>query len=130
MAQPQSAEDPHADVLPSTGADASGVSGVIDLAASGSAPRGVLFIIAREVGQTEGAPLAVKRIVAESFPVRFSLGAADSMMGGELPEKLRIEVRLDLDGDPMTRDDADPKAVVEDVTLGRGDLRIVLGKSG
>jgi len=123
-------EKARADVLPPTRTDASGISGTVELAASGPAPSGVLFIIAREVGETEGAPLAVKRIVAQSFPVRFSLGTADSMMGGELPEKLRIEVRLDLDGDPMTRDDADPKAVVEEVTLGRGDLRIVLGKSG
>ena len=117
-----------ADVLPPTRTDASSISGTVELA--GPAPRGVLFIIAREAGQSEGAPLAVRRIVAQSFPVRFSIGAADSMMGEELPEKLRIEVRLDLDGDPMTRDDADPKAVVEDVTLGRGDLRIVLSKSG
>ena len=127
---PSLAENAHADLLPPTGTDASTISGTVELAASGPANSGVLFIIAREAGQTGGAPLAVKRMVVHTFPVRFSIGAADSMMGQDLPDRIRIDARLDLDGDPMTRDDADPKAVVEDVTLGRGDLRIVLRNSG
>jgi hypothetical protein len=85
--------------------------------------------MARPAGQAEGPPVAVKRMVVNAFPVRFSLGPADAMMGQELPEALRIDARLDLDGDPMTRDAADPKDVIDDVTLGRADLRIVLGSS-
>ena len=87
----------------------------------------MLFIIARPAGQKEGPPLAVKRMVVNRFPVRFSIGPADSMMGQDLPEILRIDARLDLDGDPMTRDAADPKATIDDVALGRANLRIVLG---
>ncbi len=126
---PSPVADTHPEVPPPAHSNPAGIAGTVELARSGPAPSGVLFVMARSVRQMEGPPLAVKRMVVHSFPVRFSLGAADSMMGQELPETLRIEARLDLDGDPMTRDAADPKALVEEVKLGRGDLRIVLGAS-
>jgi len=104
------------------------VGGTVDLDPSlkGSvAPGALLFITARPAGQGGGPPAAVKRLPA-AFPLRFELSAADAMMGGELPERLRIEARVDSDGDPMTRDPADPSVLADAVALGTRDLRLVL----
>jgi hypothetical protein len=43
-----------------------------------------------------------------------------------LPERVRIDVRLDSDGDPMTRAATDPSASLDDVKLGSTGLRLVL----
>jgi hypothetical protein len=48
------------------------------------------------------------------------------MMGAELPPKLRIEARVDPDGDPMTRSPSDPAARLDGVATGARDLRLVL----
>jgi tetratricopeptide (TPR) repeat protein len=104
------------------------VAGVLELDPSlqhGLAPAAVVYIIAREAGASGGPPAAVKRL-APVFPLRFELSAADSMMGGELPAKLRLEARVDGDGDAMTRDASDPSAQLDDVALGARDLRLVL----
>jgi cytochrome c-type biogenesis protein CcmH len=96
---------------------------------SGPAPAGaVLFVTARAAGQTAGPPAAAKRLPAAHFPVSFSLSAADSMLGAgqALPDKMRIEARLDSDGDPLTRPPTDPRAALDGVTLGTTGLKLVL----
>ena len=82
-------------------------------------------MIARAAGQTAGPPLAVKRL-APTLPATFSIGAADSMMGQALPAKLRLEARLDTDGDPLTRPPTDPTGMVDDVALGSTGVQLVL----
>jgi len=86
--------------------------------APGARTNGVLFIYARAIGQTSGPPIAVKRIEAASFPVNVDLSSADSMMGGALPANVRVEARLDADGNAMTKDPADPKASQDNVAAG------------
>ena len=86
--------------------------------APGARTNGVLFIYARAIGQTSGPPIAVKRIEATSFPVNVDLSSADSMMGGALPANVRVEARLDADGNAMTKDPADPKASQDNVAAG------------
>jgi len=81
-------------------------------------PQGIIFIIARAAGVTSGPPVAVKRLPIGSFPITVDLTSADSMMGQQLPAKLRIEARIDSDGDPMTRDPNDPSASVDGVVAG------------
>ena len=39
---------------------------------------------------------------------------------------LRIEARIDFDGDPMTHDPAEPRAAVVGVTKGTSGVRLVL----
>jgi tetratricopeptide (TPR) repeat protein len=111
------------------GAPAGGphVSGEIDLdPARGAAPPGaIVFVTARAVGQEGGPPLAVKRLPA-AFPLRFTLGSEDSMMGQELPAQLRLEARLDTDGDPLTRAAGDLSARVDSVRLGQDGVRLQL----
>jgi hypothetical protein len=65
-----------------------------------------LFIAARTADG--GPPVAVKRMPAPEFPYKFTLSKNDSMMGGQGFEgELEITVRLDQDGDPMSRQKGD-----------------------
>jgi tetratricopeptide (TPR) repeat protein len=86
--------------------------------APGARTNGVLFVYAREAGQTAGPPAAVKRVDAASFPATVELTAADSMLGTPLPAKMRIEARLDSDGNAMTKDPSDPTDAKDGVALG------------
>jgi hypothetical protein len=127
-----STSEPAAAAPESAGTGTRSVAGTVDIdpALQGSlAPGAVVFVTAREVGSTGGPPIAVKRLPA-AFPLRFQLSSADAMLGGELPDHLKIEARVDSDGDPLTRDPKDPSAKVEGVTLGTQDLHLVLRRSG
>jgi cytochrome c-type biogenesis protein CcmH len=102
------------------------VSGEIELDAGKAAPEGgIVFVTVRPMGQEGGPPVAVKRLPA-AFPLRFTLGSEDSMMGQELPAELRVEARLDSDGDPLTRGAADLTARVDGVRLGQSGVRLRL----
>ena len=106
------------------------LSGVVELDGSARARAGggggVVFVTVRAAGVTSGPPIAVKRFSAAALPGAFAIGAADSMMGQELPESVFIEARLDPDGDPMSRAPTDPAARVDNVKLGTSGLRLVL----
>jgi tetratricopeptide (TPR) repeat protein len=78
----------------------------------------VIWVIARATGVNGGPPSAVKRVPLGNFPIFVDLSAADSMMGQPLPAKMRIEARIDADGDPMTHDPKDPAGAVDGVGVG------------
>jgi cytochrome c-type biogenesis protein CcmH len=122
--------DPHEDLPAPTARAAAppdGVAGTVDLAPGVQPGRGaIVFITVRAAGAAGGPPVAAKRLPAERFPMPFAVGPADSMMGQALPERLRVDARVDGDGDPMTRDPADPTGSADDVRLGAGGLRLVL----
>ena len=102
---------------PPAAADARGVRVTLELGAPAGPRSGVIFVIARAAGVAAGPPIAVKRLPA-TLPVTFDLTSADSMMGQPLPENLRIEARLDSDGDAATRTPGDPSAVSDGVAIG------------
>ena len=81
-------------------------------------PQGIIYVIARPAGVSAGPPAAVKRLPLSSFPLRFDLSSADSMMGQPLPPKIHIEARIDSDGDAMTKDPKDPTASADNVATG------------
>jgi hypothetical protein len=60
----------------------------------------------------------VKRLPVSAFPLTVDLSAADSMMGQPLPPKIRLEARIDSDGDPLTRDPKDPITSADNVAVG------------
>jgi tetratricopeptide (TPR) repeat protein len=95
-------------------------------ASAKSSPNAVLFVIARAAGQTAGPPAAVKRIMSPSFPLQLDLSSADSMMGQPLPASVRIEARLDSDGDAMTKNPSDPHVIQDGVTTNGGKVGLVL----
>lgn len=77
------------------------------ITATGDAPSGVIFIIARRAEGAKGPPVAVKKLEATSFPVSFTLGKENLMMGGDWPSEVWLEARLDTDGNAMTKTDDD-----------------------
>jgi hypothetical protein len=82
------------------------IKGSVKIAAAlGAPPQGTMFVILRNAGMpNKGPPLAVKRVEAPSFPASFSLGPSDIMMQGmPFNGPFDIYVRLDADGDPMTK---------------------------
>ena len=81
------------------------IEGTIEV--SGNAPNGVIFIIARTAKGAKGPPVAVKKLEATSFPLSFSLGKENLMMGGDWPSEVWLEARLDTDGNAMTKTDTD-----------------------
>ncbi len=98
----------------------------LTLAGAAPSPNAVLFIIARAAGQTAGPPAAVKRIAGPTFPLDIDLSAADSMMGQPLPATVRIEARLDSDGDAMTKNPSDPHAAQDGVATNGTKVSLAL----
>jgi Flp pilus assembly protein TadD len=134
------AGDPHAEVPAPSGAQAAAapssasqagptiaVDVQLDPSLAGQvAPGTVLFVFVREAGVDKGPPRAVKRLLVSSFPVRVTLGEADSMAGEPLPAEARVEARADSDGNPMTRPPSDPSAAEDGVKAGGPAVRLVL----
>jgi tetratricopeptide (TPR) repeat protein len=98
----------------------------LTLAGAAPSPNAVLFVIARASGQTAGPPAAVKRIASPTFPLNIDLSTADSMMGQPLPATVRIEARLDSDGDAMTKNPSDPHAVQDGVATNGTKVSLAL----
>jgi len=98
----------------------------LTLAGAPPSPNAVLFIIARAAGQTAGPPAAVKRIAGPTFPLEIDLSAADSMMGQPLPATVRIEARIDSDGDPLTKNPSDPHAAQDGVATNGTKVSLTL----
>jgi cytochrome c-type biogenesis protein CcmH len=90
----------------------------LSLAPTAATKTGVLYIIARNPGETAGPPLAVKRVNITSFPLTVDFSSADSMMGQPLPKKIHLEARLDADGDAATKSPTDPIATADGVSTG------------
>ena len=67
-----------------------------------------LFIIARPAAGTGGPPLAVKKIDHPTFPLDYTLSQENVMMQGmPFTGKINITVRIDKDGNPVTRTPGD-----------------------
>ena len=133
-------DDPHAGIAlpPMSGSgaepapapastDPRAVRGTLALVAGGNVPRGAaVFLIVRPAGSKGGAPVAVARVDATSFPLSFEVSQANSMMGQPLPESMLIEARVDLDGNPMTRDAGAPSGAADNVPAGSTGVKIDL----
>ena len=90
------------------------VAGVIKVDAklkSKVAAGDVIFVVARkyEEGSTApGTPLAVKKLTVDKFPIAFSLDSRDAMLvGTKLAGKVVVTVRVDKDGDAITKNPGD-----------------------
>ena len=100
---------------------------VIDLPKGVSVPaNAILFVIAREAGFETGPPIAVKRVAAVNFPITVTLSEKDSMAGESLPGLIRIDARVDSDGDAMSKNPKDPAASEDNVRPGGGQVLLVL----
>jgi len=92
-----------------TGASSEAIEGTVELAPdlAGRVPSGAtVFVIARTA--PTGPPLAVVRVPNPTFPMPFSIGP-DNRMIQAMPfaGEIRLSVRVDADGNVMTRDPGD-----------------------
>ncbi|HEU5161591.1 MAG TPA: tetratricopeptide repeat protein [Thermoanaerobaculia bacterium] len=84
----------------------------------GAGPKsGTVFVFARPASVATGDAAAVRRSSAASFPTNVGLLAADSITGA-LPDPMRIDARLDADGDPSTVSPGDLVGSVDNVRGG------------
>ncbi len=99
------ARAPLVTLQPVSGREISGTLELSDTAGAGVGA-GVVFVIVRS--GPGGPPLAVKRLPAGPFPMPFRIGPSDVMIQGrEFAGEMTLSVRLDRDGDPLTRGDQD-----------------------
>ena len=108
---------------PAPAASGPGVRVTLDLDPGARQRTGIVFVIARN--PAGGPPVAVKRVVATTFPFNLEITSADSMMGQSLPPSFRLEARLDADGDPLTKPPTDPAAMQDGVAPG-ASVRLAL----
>lgn len=105
---------------------ANSISGVIEV--KGKVPSGVLYIFAKKYDGKMPMPLAVKKIEKPTFPLKFSLSAADKMMPNmPFNGPFKVVARLSPSGD------ASDKSGVEAVTTApvkMGDKAIKLVLTG
>ena len=64
--------------------------------------------------------------IFDGHPLDIDLSAADSMMGQPLPATIRIEARIDSDGDPLTKNPSDPHAVQDGVATNGSKVSMAL----
>jgi hypothetical protein len=114
---------PGAQAAPEPQVPSGGVLVQVQLDPTAGMRSGTVFVFARPAGD-DGEPVAVRRSSAQGFPIEIGLLPADSMTGS-LPESMRIEARLDADGNPSTVGPGDLTGFAEDVRPG-GVARVVL----
>jgi hypothetical protein len=88
-----------------------------------------VFLIARRAGGPPGpgSMLAVQRLQAGDFPMPFALSSRDAMVPGTPFEgEINISVRVDKDGDPITRRKGDVMGQASGVRVGNQDVQVVL----
>jgi hypothetical protein len=90
--------------------------------------RASIFVSVRAVDGPP-MPLRAKKFPVGPFPMDFSLGRADSPMGGgALPERVAVVVKVDLNGNPMGDDPGAPKVTLADVVPSSDPITVVLGR--
>lgn len=118
-----------AKTAPSSSAQVSGTITVDPKLKTSVDPNAALFIIARSASSAGGPPLAVKKIDKPSFPLSYSLSQENVMMQGTpFTGKITLTVRLDKDGNAVTRTPGDLTGEYKKnpVEVGAKNLDIVL----
>ena len=109
-------------------ATAAQLSGTIDVSTATALPEsGAVFVIVRRTDATTGPPVAAVRMERADVPGSFAVTSDDLMMGGPWPEAVWVQVRVDGDGNAMTKDEADVASEpVGPVTPGTDGIVITL----
>ncbi len=93
-------------------------------------PAGTLYLVARRISDNptaRGTLIAVKKMPATSFPLPFSLSAADMpFQTGAFDGDLTLTARIDQDGDPMTHQKGDVFGTLPKVHVGSRDVKLAL----
>ena len=90
------------------------VSGLIEISEGTILPEtGAVFVIVRRTDSSAGPPVAAVRMDRSEIPGPFSVSNSDIMMGGPWPAQVWIQVRVDGDGNAMTKDPSDVSSALE-----------------
>ena len=93
-------------------------------------PTGTLFLTARRISDNpnvRGSLVAVKKLPATTFPLEFSMSAADMpFQGGAFDGELTLTARIDQDGDPLSRQKGDVHGTLPKVQVGSKDVRLTI----
>jgi len=105
------------------------LSGTLTLDASAEVTGSeILFVSVRAPGG--GPPLAALRLPPGPFPMDFEITTANAIaMGGAprpFPDTLMLSVRVDRDGDPISKAPDEPSATVPNAIKGSTDLKLTL----
>ncbi len=118
------------ETVPAAPDPSSTISGTITVPAGQRkllSPSDVVFIIARRAGGAPGmgSMMAVQKHPLGQFPMRFTLSARDSMIQGrQFAGRMDITVRIDKDGDGMTRKKGDLFGQANNIAVGTQDLAL------
>lgn len=123
------AEEPEAVPAPPEAKDS--ISGTITLPAARKKDVGkgdTLYIVARKAGGPgPGMMLAVQKHAVGDFPMAYQLSNRDVMVPGTPFEgEINLSVRVDKDGDPMTRKKGDVSGQALGVKVGSKNIDIAL----
>jgi hypothetical protein len=103
---------------------------ILPAAIAKTKPAGTLYLVARRISDNptaRGTLIAVKKLPATSFPLPFSLSAADMpFQNGAFDGDLTLTARIDQDGDPMTHQKGDVFGTLPKVHVGSRDVKLVL----
>jgi hypothetical protein len=93
-------------------------------------PQGTLFLTARRISDNpnvRGSLVAVKKLPATTFPLEFSMSAADMpFQGSAFDGELTLTARIDQDGDPLSRQKGDVHGTLPKVQVGSKDVRLTI----
>jgi hypothetical protein len=108
------------------------IAGKIEIPASlaKKKPDGTLFLVARRISDNpsaRGTLIAVKKMPADSFPLPFTLSAADMpFANGPFDGDLTLTARIDQDGDPLSHQKGDVFGTLPKVRVGSKNVRLTL----
>jgi hypothetical protein len=108
------------------------ISGKIEMskAIAKTKPQGTLFLTARRISDNpsaRGSLVAVKKFPATTFPIEFTMSAADMpFQGGTFDGELTLTARIDQDGDPLSRQKGDVFGSLPKVQVGSKDVRLTV----
>jgi hypothetical protein len=91
---------------------------------------GTLYLVARRPADNpsaRGTLIAVRKLPATTFPLPFSLTAADMpFQNGPFDGELTLTARIDQDGDPLTHEKGDVFGTLAKVSVGSHDVKLAL----
>ncbi len=103
---------------------------VLASAVAKTKPTGTLYLVARRISDNpnaRGTLVAVKKLPATSFPLPFTLTAADMpFQTGPFDGELTLTARIDQDGDPLTHQKGDVFGSLPKVRVGAHDVKLAL----
>lgn len=129
---PPPAPPPAPEAAAAPAGEGGSITGKIELSSSlaKKKPEGILFLVARRISDNptaRGTLIAVKKMPATTFPLPFTLSAADMpFQTGAFDGELVLTARIDQDGDPMSHQKGDLLGTLPKVRVGAKNVRLTL----